>query len=94
MELTRRREYLAPHHRRPSVDVHDELEACRHDAHHRLRGAINRHSRADDAPIAAEVPLPELVAEDHDPLAAGFAFLVDELSPYQRHHAERAEEAR
>ena len=44
--------------------------------------------------IAAEAPLPQPVAEDDDPVAAGLIFAGQERAPDGGWHAERAEQVR
>ena len=72
----------------------EEREVTRHDADHRVGLSVNPQLVAQDLQIAAELALPQRVAQHHFLLVPDFSFLVGEGSPERRRYAEQAEERR
>ena len=70
-------------------EVHPE--PARHHPHHRPRLVVEVHAPADDAGVAAEALLPELVAEQHHVGAP--VFLLARQPSQKRRHAERFEKS-
>ena len=71
-----------------------ELEAGRHDADHHHRDAVDADRVIQDAGIAGEAPLPELVAEDRNRRTAFVLFIRGEAAAERRLHAKRGEQVR
>jgi hypothetical protein len=79
--------------RRPQVDRFvDEPERRRQHADDFVRLAVECDVLPDDAPVAAEAPLPDSVIEHHDASAAGLLFLGSEVTAERGRDAQHAEE--
>ena len=80
--------------RSPEIDMAvAKHERPRHHANDFVPVVVHQDRPADDGGVAAETPLPESVADDHD-LRTGAVFLVGERPAALRRHAEDAEEIR
>ena len=77
---------------RRSADGVHAFEAVRHDADYRERLVIERDRASHDRPIAAEPPLPHVVAKDRDePGARHLIFVGHKASADERLRAEQPE---
>src|SRR5207247_5944701 len=71
-----------------------EVEAFRHDADHGERLAVDADVPADRVRVAAELRLPQRVAEDDLLALTDLAVLLGERAADRRRHAEQPEERR
>ena len=69
-----------------------EMGPRRHDSNHGLRLGIQRDDSADDVGVAAEMSLPEFVAQEHDVVFAESILLRQEVAAQDRLHSEESED--
>jgi hypothetical protein len=73
-------------------NANGKAESGRHDADDGVREAINVDGAPDDAGIAAEILLPDLVAQHRNAVTALLLFAGKERASQQRLHTENVEE--
>src|SRR4051812_14107578 len=79
--------------RRPAfVAVLPEVEVRRHYADDFVWFAVGADDSSNDGGIAAELALPERVAQDHDAIQSALVFAGTEVAADLRCHAEHPEE--
>ena len=87
-EIAARIVFLLELKRHPDVADFREPPAFRHDADRRDLFAVDRNDFADDAAIAAEMFLPDLVADQRDRRRVQLVFLGTKQAAEDRLHAE------
>ena len=81
-------------HRLRALELERELEAARQDPHHQLRPPVHIDIAPHERWIAAEAPLPQVVAEHYDGGAVRHILRLGERPPHCRRHAEHVEQVR
>src|SRR5207249_9532706 len=84
---------LAESHRRPKLGVAERKpELARHHADHRIRLAVECHAPPENAGLAAELRLPQPIAQKSNARRALAVLAFTEETADERLHAERGKE--